>query len=405
VTDIVTRLDELLEKSKRQSKLGMKDSKEAASLLYDLYNNDEPIAKVADYLAKLAKSVSPLFFGYTAESMDAEKVKALCGAIRSSEAYRISTIDTKAFRGFVFTAHLLEHSHDLARIVLANTLPDVDGSRGFSKATIKTFNSEVVSKFGIEAIEKLGELEWESASSKYLFDSFMKKVRSTDPPPASDSQPKSIKPKAPKPETIKSETIKPEPPQTDAPPLTTQPKESTTSAIAVNDSAALLMTELMKKLEETNAAMGKLTVSMNERSGRNDPTPPENERINHIPPMIEREDLPLQTPPAAPPTEQANAEIRNLQAKLDAAKAEHSKQQRVIENLNEQLKVVMKHDGISQNQALIALRTGLENSLKPEYSYYLSDKDDEYNPDTFDSFRGSLSRIFRALKRFNIIED
>jgi len=97
-------------------------------------------------------------------------------------------------------------------------------------------------------------------------------------------------------------------------------------------------------------------------------------------------------------------EIKNLHSELKRANAKCDSQQNEIQHLGEQLDAAMQGDGISQNQTLITLKTELANSLKSEYENYLSDRDLDYNPDTYESFRGSLTRIFRALKRFEIID-
>ena len=60
---------------------------------------------------------------------------------------------------------------------------------------------------------------------------------------------------------------------------------------------------------------------------------------------------------------------------------------------------------ISENNELSSLKSGLSRSLKIEYTDFLSYGNTEYSQNMFEVFRGSLTRIFRVLKRFEIISD
>jgi chromosome segregation ATPase len=100
-----------------------------------------------------------------------------------------------------------------------------------------------------------------------------------------------------------------------------------------------------------------------------------------------------------------NQIIEDLQRKLNERHQEIRENEMRIDDLSERLKNSLQMDNISQNQELITLKTNLQNSLKLEYEDYLVSKDSECNPDTYGALIGSLTRIFKTLRRYGIIID
>lgn len=57
---------------------------------------------------------------------------------------------------------------------------------------------------------------------------------------------------------------------------------------------------------------------------------------------------------------------------------------------------------MADSQQTLTLKTVISNSLRFEYYDYLHDKNAEYDPDMFAALKGSLTRIFKVLKRNGI---
>ena len=94
-----------------------------------------------------------------------------------------------------------------------------------------------------------------------------------------------------------------------------------------------------------------------------------------------------------------------MRRKLDESQQLMRDNEARIDDLSGRLKNSLQMDNISQNQELITLKTNLQNSLKVEYADYIVSKDSECNPDTYGALIGSLSRIFKTLRRFGIVID
>jgi len=96
-------------------------------------------------------------------------------------------------------------------------------------------------------------------------------------------------------------------------------------------------------------------------------------------------------------------QIKHLNSDLEKKKTECEEKENAIVDLTERLKVSLQMDSISQNQELITLKKEIVKDLKLEYLDFVKYKDVEYSSDNYEAFRGSLIRIFKALKRYDIV--
>ena len=79
-----------------------------------------------------------------------------------------------------------------------------------------------------------------------------------------------------------------------------------------------------------------------------------------------------------------------------------AEQKQQIEDLTERLRMSMQMDDISKKQDLLTLKNDISEALKLDYVDFIKSKEKPYDPDLFDAYRLTLSRIFKLLKRFGI---
>lgn len=391
MTDITTRLEELVQKA---SKLSDAQSKETTSLLLKLYSEAGDRVATATYLMKFKSTVCQYFFERATTTIQTEKIESLHNAIRITELYKKNLNHAATIRGFIISAVLIKYEQKIGRAVLVQTLSDVGKDGKFSDTVIEHFKKTVLEYCGLDTISKLNEREWRNAESKDRFIRFMRMVSDSIATIASTAT-----------NTDKSvvESVINAPTAT-----TTSQKYTTTHSVAktvplvaepvptplkADDSAVTQTTELLKLLERSHCEAQKLFQTLNQSNGA---IMTLREQVGDRDNCIAKLDAEIQ---------ERDKQIADLHSVAAKARDMNDELQSKISDLTERLKLSMQMDTISQNQELITLKSDLLNSLKLEYDDYLHDKDIECNSDTFGAFRSSLTRIFKTLRRFGIVFD
>jgi len=373
------RLDELLG---RASKLTDAQAKEAATLLLSFYTEKQEKTNVADCLMKFKSTVCLFFFEAAITTLDPEtQIQSLHLAICSTEAYKKNANHAATSRGFIITAVLIKNGVNIARSVLMQTLADVEKDGKFSDAVINNFKQNVVDYCGsLDHIKMLGDKDWDKPDSRRRFMRFMEEVN--------NSIVTVISPPESKKDVIISTTT------TSPLPISPTPhNEQQIIPVSESNVAKGIADELLKTLINASKEAALLFQSLSDSNGtiallRKD-VASRDARIEEFSKTIRKN----------------NEIIDDLHRKLDESKKVIRDNEAHIDDLSGRLKNSLQMDNISQNQELITLRTNLQNSLKIEYADYLVSKDSECNPDTYGALIGSLSRIFKTLRRFGIIID
>ncbi|MDR0652446.1 MAG: hypothetical protein LBG12_03965 [Synergistaceae bacterium] len=381
--ETVVRLNELVGKKPHMTD---RDSREAAVLLLELYSYARDKEMIADFIMNLKPAVCLYFFEKAAETMEIEEIESLQAAVCGTEAYKKNTNRAGTIRGFIFAAVLAERDTAIARAVLMRTLADAEKDGKFSEAVVKSFKTNVLAYYGMEAIEALGDKEWENPEMRDRFARFMQTVGSSDAmavrgkksqEPIKTTRP--LKTIAGKAESESRTNL--------APTVNTHPEAALSPA---DEKAHSLTAEILKTLESSAREARILLGTLNESNGA----------IANLRQQITERDSRISELSSA--LSERDGEIDCLrQDKINAEQTISDKDAR-ISDLREQLRLSMQMDNISQNQELITLKSNLANSLKMEYADYLNSKDSECNSDNYAALIGSLTRIFKTLHRLGI---
>lgn len=375
--DTIARLDELLG---RASKISDRQAKEAAMLLLSLYSETQDSSRVADYLMKFKSTVCLFFFETAVKTLDPEtQIQSIHSDICSTEAYKKNANHAATTRGFIISAVLIKNGVNIARAILMRTLVDVEKEGQFSDAVICNFKQNTVDYCGsLELIQALGEKTWNKPESRNRFLRFMEAVNISNI--ANISPSKSMNDLA-----VTTASIVPAIPE----PLIPS-KEQQAAPILANDATIRLTEELLRMLSSASKEAAELLESLSDSNGT----------ISLLRKVVTNKDSRIAE--LSTTIGERDRTINDLQRKLNESQYLVRENEAHVADLSERLKNSLQMDNISQNQEMITLISNLKNSLKVEYADYLVSKDSECNPDTYGALIGSLTRIFKTLRRFGI---
>ena len=352
----IEKLDKMLKKA---SKVSDSQAKDAALLLHELYVEAQDNAKIADYLMRFKPTICLFFFEKAVQSYVQEKITSLHTAICATEGYKKNANHIATTRGFILAAILIRHEAGIARSVLMRTLADAEKDGMFSSAVISNFKKYVVDYCGgMEPIATLGEKVWNESENHDRFIRFMKLVNSSNAT------------------TISIANGRSKEPETRSAPPDNDEARLTEGLLKMLSSASKEAAALFQSLSGSNGTISLLQKEITSRDSR----------IAELSTVVTGRDESIT---------ELQQEIAEFQQMLRENEAH-------ISDLSERLKTAMQMDNISQNQELLTLKTNLRNGLKIEYADYLISKDCECNPDTYGALIGSLTRIFKTLRRFGI---
>lgn len=379
--DKITRLNGFIQ---RASKISETQSREAASLMLELYTDTNDSARLAEYIMKLKPTVCQFFFEKAVESMDLKQIEALHAAIRTTESYKKNANNAATTRGFIISAILIKNRFENARAILMQSLADFAKRGEYSNAVIELFKTYVISYCdGQDIVGILDERDWESPGLRSRFTRFIQMVQSSYVTVISTAK-------------YDDKTVeKPKSPYTASSPVQNDmilnSGEKAKSYTPEADSAAFsLATELLRKLEASNREAQQLLNTLTESNGTimmlREQLANRESRISQLNTELHERDR----------------QIAGLFSDADREKSEKHEQQLKIADLTERLKQSMKIDGISQNHDLLSLKEEMSSRFKRIYADFLLDKDSDYNENTFEVFRNLLTRVFRVLQHYDI---
>lgn len=388
----ITRLDELVQKS---SKLSNAHARDAASLLIKLFEENCDKAKIAYYIMLFKSTVCQFFFEQAVDRFKMEEIESLYMTICSTEAYKKNIKNAGITRGFLIAAVLIKTEQEIARTVLMRTLADAERGGKFSPAIIKNFQKHVMKYCGDRRlIDALGDANWNNMKEKSRFDRFMQslndaiKIELT--PRQNENGSKAI---AEAPDT--GATTEPEETVTESSELrsTCSPSHTETALPLEVKKAHLLTSELLVMLEHSTQELQALLGTLHK----------ENETFFSLRQKIEEREARISE--LGTSIQERDRHIDELMQEIHKREQGLSEKQAEVVDLTERLKIALRMEDISQSQELVTLKTDLSNSLRIEYADYLANREKVCTVDMFEAHRGSLTRVFKTLRRFGITVD
>ncbi|MDR3353406.1 MAG: hypothetical protein LBO21_00035 [Synergistaceae bacterium] len=350
---IIAELDGLLPKG---AKISEAKSRKAIPLLMKLLAETQDSAAVSEYIMRLSVQECLNFFK-EALRLFPEKIESLHTAFRATEEYKKNSKSANA-RGFVIAAVLIEAELEIGRTVLMLTLADAERRGKFSPSVIELFWNKVVEYCGLNKINALGDREWENPEMRDRFSRIMRDAAALKHEPA--------------PQAITEE---------------------------INSQAS----ELFKTLKNSNDEAQRLSQTLDEARKLSQTLIENNGAISNLMRQIGERDARISE--LATEVQERDRRISDLRSDVSRAERDIEAERNQVNDLTGRLKTLLKMDGISQNQELATLKTDLAKSLKVEYADFINNKNAECDQDIFGAYRGSLTRIFKTLRRFGIMID
>ena len=366
-------LNEVIEQTKKDITAPNRDR--AVSALKELAAMDDEAKTIAEYLIKLSYTVSQLFFEEAALTVGNERLGQIIDALITNEQFQKGKANNIRYpKGFISILSLAKTGkYQLSFSVLNYILSQAETNGGFSDGCKNSFIKLIINNAGLTAIENVvksvqdGEVvckEYEKNRLNRFIDAIMESISVN------------------KVKDAKTETATPQLQNIDETVVTPEPVQNLNNVALSNDtitkikSSQVEMLSLLRKLSSDHIAIDTLSAQLTSR---------ENE-ITDI--RAQRDDKEQQL-------KEALTEISALTLKL--AKADSD-----VSDLKERLRSSLSMDEISKNQEITTLKNDISEALKLDYSDFIGTKESEYNPDLFDVYRSTLTRMFKLLKRFGI---
>ena len=366
-------LNEVIEQTKKDITAPNRDR--AVSALKELAAMDDDAKTIAEYLMKLSYTVSQLFFEEAALTVGNERLGQIIDALITNEQFQKGKANNIRYpKGFISILSLAKTGkYQLSFSVLNYILSQAETNGGFSDGCKNSFIKLIINNAGLTAIENVvksvqdGEVvckEYEKNRLNRFIDAIMESISVN------------------KVKDAKTETATPQLQNIDETVVTPEPVQNLNNVALSNDtitkikSSQVEMLSLLRKLSSDHIAIDTLSAQLTSR---------ENE-ITDI--RAQRDDKEQQL-------KEALTEISALTLKL--AKADSD-----VSDLKERLRSSLSMDEISKNQEITTLKNDISEALKLDYSDFIGTKESEYNPDLFDVYRSTLTRMFKLLKRFGI---
>lgn len=378
---VTVRLDELLSKKIKDKQ--SKQAKEVIDLMLSYYSETQDKLKVANYLMGSNPAICLGFFELAIQSLDPEsQIQSIYSAIRSTDSYKDNKNHAATVRGFIISAVMIKNSIPIARGILVQTLADIEKNGSFSEAVVNHFKRNVLDYCGsLEPIKLLGEEPWYDKESKNRFIRFMHKVYS------------SIVTIITPPKTKEFEVSQPIQNTSTSPLLNTPEVVEHSVAVHENDAVLGIAKELKNILCSASKEATLLTQSLSDTNGT----------ISALRKGILDRDSQIKQ--LSLTISEGNQTIANLQHMIEENQQTLLEKESRIDDLSEQLKDSLNMGRISNNQDMITLKANLQNSLKVEYADYLIGKESECNPINYGALIDSLTRVFKTMRRYDIIID
>ena len=436
------KLDEFVKKG---SKINESDKKEAVNILKNLYLNhssgDVPIAKhssdvqsskpddpevnIADYLMSLNPDICKLFFENIMQNVSNDELQSIIADIYHTEKYKKNAGGSSVLRGFIIVGLLLKHKIEGAWQVLSKIIDDHLSKGIYSDKTLEDFNNRAIKLCGIDSLQVIidsnghvpmsgsGDFQSSKVDSKNRLIKFIdtfkdKHYKNINTMVTAESQSTSkileIEQNKPVDEEISTEANNIEHKLTEIEPKLspiTSEKDQPTQKLPLEIILDTFNSEIKSLVNNYIDEISELTEKhTHEKQIIQTDLLDSNKKIASLQYDIRKYE------------EQINILKNNLNdtekqriktsKKLELAQNEISEKNDKINELSEQLKTALQIEDISQNQELITLKDTLSKKLKDDFNDYIQLKDREYSQDIYEAFRGSLSRIFKALKHQGI---
>ncbi|GHV54740.1 hypothetical protein FACS1894216_15380 [Synergistales bacterium] len=416
MSEIITKLEELVEKTVKKSTSNTQ-AREGAALLLDLYKESSDKAKIAEYLCTLHFSVCQLFFEQATSDLQPSEIESICAVIRRNERYLKNNSYLGTVRGFIVAAVLIKANVAFARAFLLDTIIDAEKDGEFPRKVIDHFKKYVFEPCTLLALQALEERSWSSEDKHEKFRkivqmSLERETTQTDNQSVKDGEASASvaaddsngidNPTA---QSVIAEDVLDNNQRKqsieETPPTKVKPKR---------ESASKLLQMLSKAQREANTLLHDLRNSSE--------TAKETQReANTLLSIVRYGNETMQTlrqkvsereeriAALQGDIDERESQIDELQAKIGNLEAHVAELKSEVDDLNNRLAKTLAMDASANNQDMITLKTDISNALKLEYQDYVDNKTAECSQDQFEAYRASLTRIFKTLRRFDIALD
>ena len=400
MSEILQKIEDYIKKG---NKLNEIDTKNAISILDELFNEEDKDKIIAEYMmSSLLNKVWKGFFESIFTKNKTDRIKSLLANFFETEKYNKNSGGCSIIKGFTICGILAKLGYNDALMILKKVFNDHLKKDNFSDKILDDFNTLVVRPYGVKIIQEMENSEWEKWEDKDRFAKFSVQFMNKHYKSLND------KTLAEKPEEQPIEKKTKEKENLSV----VQEKQSIVKKCKVNDSPNISNSPIIKTIDKLRREIEESIYTNSEELSKI------NEKFDQEIQKLQNELLETKSKITSLQSiiNQKNEQVRELEIKVfDTQKSNsvletklNNTQEELILNrkkvneLSDQLKTAIQMDGVSQNQELISLKDNLKKSLKNEYIDFKYMSNREYSEDNYKAFNASLMRIFRTLKRCGI---
>lgn len=382
--EAIKMLEDIPDKKARD--LSKENREKAVAALLELSFQKDNYEQIVNFLYKFHYSVSRDFFEKFSTAASEKNIIALVDRMISSEQFKQGK---GYYVGFsMVLAFAIQNKYQVAFLVLNGALKQSDKGGKFTGGCLAIFETLIVNKGKMQYIEKVygqiikGDIVCNELEKKRL-DRFLKDLKDRE----KSSKEKEKKEVSTQDEaTEQSKVQQKKLPEKNAVITADSAMQTKQKKGSISNDIEIAISQIDKTQKEVLAAIQNLS--------KNQLT------MEAMVVSIARRDEEMNT--ARENLTEKEKRISSLVNDIKEREKAFIAQKQQIEDLTERLRMSMQMDDISKNQELLTLKNDISDALKLDYADFIKSKEKPYDPDLFDAYRLTLSRIFKLLKRFGI---
>lgn len=337
-----------LETFSKKPKINKTDAKDISDLLIQIYQTNNETLKISEWLMKFQLEATQMFFLENYSTLNGNDLDALIKDLISLDLFKKNTRDCSVNRAIVIVNICFENNNysDTVGDLFVKMIELVVKKNAIKSSFLTSFNKKIIDntdynflKLNFKQDDKpLVFLLIHHLSTEGFFDINSQEFLS------SNIYDEYITKKDELIQTIKS-----------------TPAKTTKKSVDTN--------ELAESIKNLQLITDKLSQSLNEDFGT----------ISNLKSKVSEQDLIIE---------------KNTQDLID--------EKNRTDELTKKLELSFQMDKSTADQDLLTLKTDISNGLKFEYDTFNENIDCECDDDNFEAYKGTITRIFRTLKRLGI---